>query len=459
MAPTDSRQQDLSVLQIDRSRKESLAPQKKGPWRPLLYVGVGIVIVLVGGLVVSGIFAQAPEVEVQRVTLEHGASTGGTVVLTAGGYIVAHHTIQVSSKVIGKVAWVGIEKGDQVKEGQVLVRLEDNEYRAQLEQAKANLDVARARLQELENGSRPQEIDQAHAAVEEARANFQNAEVNLRRVEDLAKQAIASQQQLDNARTQYDVAKAQLENARKRYDLVKIGPRPEQIDYARAQVAQAQAAVDYAQTMLDSTLIRAPVSGTVLERLIEKGEMVSTMNLGGTGGVKASVCSLADLNDMQVELDINQNDFPRISPHQDCLVTADAYPDRTYKGVVDEIAPQANRQKATIQVKVKILKPDDYLRPEMNAHVSFLAPSSKSEASSAPREMLSVPRAAVVQNEGKSAVFVLEGSRVKLREIEVGRDLGDRLEVASGLGPNDKVVVRGLEGLTPGQRVRVKQGV
>ena len=369
----------------------------------------------------------------------------------------AHHTIQVSSKVVGKVAWVGIEKGDQVKEGQVLVRLEDDEYRAQLGQATANLSVTQARLEELETGSRPQEIDAARAAAEEAQANFQNAEVNLKRADDLAKQAIASQQQLDNARTQYNVTKAQLENARKRYDLVKIGPRQEQIAYARAQAAQAQAAVDYAQTMLDSTLIRAPVSGTVLERLIEKGEMVSTMNFGGTGGVKASVCSLADLNDMQVELDINQNDFPRISPHQDCVVIADAYPDRTYKGVVDEIAPEANRQKATIQVKVKILKPDEYLRPEMNAHVSFLAPS-KGEASSTPREMLSVPRAAVVQNEGKSAVFVLDGSHVQLRQIEVGRDLGDRLEVASGLGPNDKIVVRGLEGLTSGQRVRVKQG-
>jgi HlyD family secretion protein len=140
-------------------------------------------------------------------------------------------------------------------------------------------------------------------------------------------------------------------------------------------------------------------------------------------------------------------------------VTADAYPDRVYKGVVEEIAPQANRQKATIQVKVKILQPDEYLRPEMNAHVSFLAPAAKgSAAENPPQEMLSIPRAAIVQNEGKSAVFVLDGSRVQLKQVEVGSDLGDRLEVASGLGPNDRVVIRGLEGLTSGQRVRVKQG-
>ncbi|MGH6628108.1 MAG: efflux RND transporter periplasmic adaptor subunit, partial [Burkholderiales bacterium] len=289
-----------------------------------------------------------------------------------------------------------------------------------------------------------------------AQANFQNAELTLKRIEDLAQQAVASQQQLDNARTQFNVTKAQLESARKRYDLVKIGPRQEQIEYARAQVAQAQASVDYAQTMLDSTLIRAPVSGTVLERSIEKGELVSTMNFGGTGGVKASVCSLADLSDLQVELDINQNDFPRISPRQECAVTADAYPDRVYKGVVEEIAPQANRQKATIQIKVKILNPDNYLRPEMNAHVSFLAPATAGTAT--PRELLSIPRGALVQSEGKSAVFVLDGSRVQLREIQVGRDLGEKLEISGGLGPNDKVVVRGLDGLTSGQRVRAKEG-
>jgi len=444
----------LSVLQIDRSRKDSLEPKSRIPWNLLLYLGAGLVLVVVVGVVVSVVLARAPEVEVQRVMLERGA-TPGTVVLTAGGYIVAHHTIQVSSKVVGKVAWVGVEKGDRVKEGQVLVRLEDNEYQAQLGQARAYLDVSKARLKELESGSRPQEIDAARAAVEEAQANFQNATVNLKRVEDLARQNIASQQQLDNARTQSDVTKAQLESARKRYDLVKIGPRVEQIEYARAQVAQAQATVDYAQTMLDSTLIRAPVNGTVLERLIEKGEMVSTMNFGGPGGVKASVASLADLSDLQVELDINQNDFPKVSLRQNCAVTADAYPDRVYRGVVEEIAPQANRQKATIQVKVKISNPDDYLRPEMNAHVAFLAASS---SGSGTREMLSVPRGALIQSEGKTSVFVLEGSHVKLREVQLGRDLGDRMEVAEGLGPNDRVVVRGPEGLASGQRVKVKAG-
>ena len=454
MSPAKSTEKDLSVLQIDRSRKGALDPENKTPWGPLAYVGAAVVLVVVVGLVVSGVFASAPQVEVQRVNVEQGGVSAGNIVLTAGGYIVAHHTIEVSSKVVGRVAWVGIEKGDRVKEGQVLVRLEDSEYVAQLEQAKANLAVVAAHLKELENGSRPQEVDAARAAVEQAEADSKNSDLTLKRTKELARQDVASQSQLDNAQAQYDMAKAKLESARKNYELVKIGPRIEQVDYARAQVAQSRAAVDYAQTMLDATLIRAPVTGVVLERSIEKGEMVSTMNLGGTGGgVKASVASLADLNDLQVELDINQNDFPRITPHQECNVTADAYPDRLYKGVVDEIAPEANRQKATIQVKVKILHPDEYLRPEMNGHVSFLAPATGQVAS---REALSITRSALFQRDGKSAVFVLDGSHVQLREIRLGRDFGDRVEVVEGLGPNDRVVVRGLEGLTSGQRVKVK---
>jgi len=454
MAPAETREKDLSILKIDRAHKESLE-EKRGPARrPMLYIAGGAaVLLLLVGLILLAARAKAPEVEIQRVMLTEGSSAG-PVVLTAGGYIVAHHTIQVSSKVVGKVAWVGIEKGDYVKEGQVLVRLEDDEYRAQLAQAEANLAVAQARLRELETGSRPQEIEAARAAMEQAEANFRYAEVNLNRVREMARQAIVSQAQLDDAETRFEVAKRQLESARKNYELVKIGPRIEQIDYARAQVKQAQAAVDYARTMLDATLIRSPVTGTVLQRLIEKGEMVSTMNFGGPGGVKASVASIADLSDLQVELDINQNDFPRVSFNQECTVTADAYPDRQYKGVVAEIAPEANRQKATIQVKVKILSPDSYLRPEMNAHVSFLAPASQAPRRGA--ETLAIPRSALVEREGKTGAFVLNGSRVVLRTIKPGRQLGDRVEVVEGLKPNDRVVVRGLEGLSSGQRVKIK---
>jgi len=455
MAPVEPPSKDLRVLQIDRSQKDALDRKDKGNHGPWLYAVVAVVLLAGAGLAISRLLGNAAEVVVERPALESGAATGN-VVLTAGGYIVAHHPIDVSSKVVGKVAWVGVEKGDQVHEGQVIVRLEDAEYVAQVKQAQANVAVSKARLRELETGSRPQEIDAAKAAMDQAQANFQNADITLKRNKEMFREQIASQSQLDAAQMQYDVTRNQLESARKNYELVKIGPRIEEIEYARAQVAQAQAAADYAQTMLDSTLIRAPVTGTILERLVEKGEMVSTMNLGGTGGVKASVASVADLNDLQAQLDINQNDFSRISPAQQCTVTADAYPDRVYQGVVAEIAPEANRQKATIEVRVKILHPDAYLRPEMNAHVSFLAPADNQKPSA--REIITIPRAAATQRDGKTVVFVIDGSHARLREIQIGRDLGDRLEVVDGLSPNDRIVVRGVDGLTPGQRVRVKSG-
>ena len=453
MASGEPAPKDLRVLQIDRSQKDALDQKDKGNRRPFLYAVIAVVLLAGAGLAVSRILGSAAEVEVARPALEQGVSTG-SVVLTAGGYIVAHHPIDVSSKVVGKVAWVGVEKGDQVREGQVIVRLEDAEFVAQLKQAQANVAVLKARLRELETGSRPQEIDAAKAAMDQAQANFQNADITLKRAKEMFRQEITSQSQLDAAQMQYDVTRNQLESARKNYELVKIGPRAEEIDYARAQVAQAEAAVEYAQTMLDSTLIRAPVTGTVLERLVEKGEMVSTMNLGGTGGVKASVASVADLNDLQAQLDINQSDFPRISPAQQCSVTADAYPDRAYRGTVAEIAPEANRQKATIEVRVKILHPDAYLRPEMNAHVSFLAPAESPKQSA--REIITIPRSAMTQKDGKPAAFILDGSHIRLREIQAGRDFGDRVEIVDGLSPNDRIVVRGVEGLTSGQRVRAK---
>ena len=157
----------------------------------------------------------------------------------------------------------------------------------------------------------------------------------------------------------------------KSFELVSIGPRQEQIDAVRGQIVEARGSVDFFQTQLENTIIRAPVTGTILERAVEKGEFVTT-SFVGERGAKGYVVSLADLNDLEVELDISQNDFAKLGPQQQGIVTTDAFPDRKYEGVINEISPEANRQKATVQVKVKIRNPDDYLRPEMNASVAFV---------------------------------------------------------------------------------------
>lgn len=456
MASPEHPEKDLSVLRIDRTQKNP--PENAGgSSRRLLFIIVGVVIALiVAGVVGVRVFANAPVVKVERVQVSSTPS-GGSVVLTAGGYIVAHHTIQVSSKIVGKVIWVGIEAGDKVTKGEVLTRLDDSEFRAQYEQAVANLASANAKLKELEIGSRPQEIAASGATVAQAQATFNNAAINLKRQQALFHEQIASQQQLTDAQSQYHVALAQLNNAKQNFTLVRIGPRIEDINAQRAQVAQYKAAVDYAQVMLDACLIRSPIDGTVLERDVEIGEMVSNENFGGSVGVKSSVATLANLKDLLVELDINETDFPKISPRQICNVTADAYPDRIYKGYVYEISPQADRQKATIQVKVKINQPDSYLRPEMNAHVAFLAPQAAGSAPP-PADSLTVPTSAVVQENGQPAVFVVEGSHVRVTSIQTGRQMNNQTEVVSGLSPNDLVVVEGQSMLKSGERVKIASG-
>jgi HlyD family secretion protein len=192
----------------------------------------------------------------------------------------------------------------------------------------------------------------------------------------------------------------------KAYELVRIGPRQEQIDAMRAQVHQAEGSVDYAQTQLDNTVIRAPISGTILERNVEKGEFVTT-GFVGDKGAKGYVVSLANLRDLQVELDISQNDFSKLTAWQSAIVSTDAFPDRKYKGHIEEFAPEANRQKVTVQVKVQVEEPDNYLRPEMYASVAFVA-SAKVGGQSRPR--IDVPAAAVRDH----AVFaVIDGHAVR----------------------------------------------
>src|SRR5437763_1328967 len=323
--------------------------------------------------------SDAPEVEIARAAAEN--SDIGGIVLSASGYVVAHHKIDVNSKVTGRVAWIGVEKGDKVRAGQVLVRLEDQEFSAQVAQAKGAVLAAGARLKALEHGSRPEEIQQASANLDEAKANLANAKSTLERTKPLVQEGVLSRQQLDDAQAKYDSALQRVQSLEKSYTLAKIGPRQEDIEAARGSLLQAQGQLAYVQSQLDATLIRAPVSGTILERTAEKGELVTAQfaSAADTGGPRGSVVSLADLSDLQVELDISQNDFAKLGPKQRAVITTDAYPDREYKGVIDEISPQANRQKATVQVKVKILNPDSYLRPDENANVRFLAEEGKNQ--------------------------------------------------------------------------------
>jgi HlyD family secretion protein len=441
----------LRSLKIDRGPAPSPNATNRSP--KLLLVAIAALLAL-AALGYAFLFSGTKTISAAPVRVDTGGSSSGESVLSASGYVVAHHKIAVGAKVMGRVAWIGVEKGDKVQEGQVLVRLEDSEFRAQVNQAKANLAAAQARLDSLRTGSRPEEKLKDRAAVLQAEANLKNAEAEYQRAQSLYRSGVASKAEYDRALAARDSAEAMVQAARQSSAMTDIGPRKEEIRAADAEVQQMKAALDYANTQLAATEIKAPVSGTVLERIVERGEMVSPSAFGGSGA-RTSVVDLADLTDLQVELDISQTDFARLKPSQRAEIIPDAYPNLRFTGFIEEIAPEANRAKSTVQVKVKVENPNEQLRPEMNARVNFLAEHTPANESRSVARVL-VPKAAVVKKDNSSFVFVVKGNRVEQRTIRTGEESGDAYLVLDGLSGNETVAVGEVDKLRDGDRVKVQ---
>ena len=252
-----------------------------------------------------------------------GTAGSGSVegsVLTVSGYIVARERIEISPRFMGVVKWIGVRKGDTVTNGQVVVLLDDAEYRARLAENDGALAVARV-------------------AVERAR-------IDLRRATDLVQRKVEMEKVLDDARLA--------------------------LQSAEAQILQIEGARKTIQTWMDWCVIRSPVNGLVLEKLVDPNELVTPQTFGGTRGPSTSLVAVADLGDLQVELDINESDLAKVFIGQECVLMPRAFRDHKYKGSVVEIAPEASRQKGTLQVKVQIREPDRFLTPELSATVDFL---------------------------------------------------------------------------------------
>ena len=445
--PIDQR---LASLKIDRSqRHRSEGPSRWAKW----WILVGISLFAVFAVWRYG-FASVGVIEVEtlRVAPQTVSDSGAQVVLNAAGYVVPHHKIEVASKVLGRAAWIGVEKGDRVTKGDAIVRLEDDEYRARLRQADGSRAALRARLAELEAGSRPEEIELAKANLQAAEADLVNARISLERSETLFKEGVASQQEFDDAKARYDSQQARVNSLDRAFELARIGPRQEQIDSVRGQVEQAEGEVAYAKTLMDATVIRAPVSGTILERNIEVGEFITT-SFVGERGAKGFVVSLADLDDLQVELDISQDDFAKLTMGQRAIVATDAFPDRKYESTIVELSPEADRQKATVQVKVQVLEPDSYLRPEMNANVAFLA-DEESQRGSAAGPTIVIPSSALV---GGNSVFVLLDGRAVQRPVGVRRTTSRGVEIREGLVGGEDLIVSPPPDLEGGAAVRPRR--
>jgi HlyD family secretion protein len=453
----DTKHEDLQSLRIDRTQRSDSSGEPPAWARRFIVGGIAIVALLaVSALGYRVLSSDTPEVEVVRAAAQ-SSDVGGTV-LAATGYIVAHHTINVNSKVTGRLAWIGVEKGDKVKEGQVLVRLEDQEFRASYEQAKGQYASAKAYLDELQHGSRPEEVQQAQHNLDEARATSANDKLTLDRNKELAAGGVVSRQVLDDASAKYESDQQRVNSLDKSFQLMKLGPRSEEISRAQGALMQAQGQLDYAKSQLDATVIRAPVTGTILDRTAEKGELITAQFASAAaGGPQGSVVSLADLNDLQVELDIAQADFARLGPTQKATITTDAYPDKQYDGVMAQISPEANRQKATVQVKVQVQNPDKYsdvaLRPEMNATVKFLANEAPKTAT---RPVgVFVPSAAIRDRDGKKIVLIAYDGKAVVREVHVVSQRSDGALVDTLVG-GESVITIGPTSLKDGDKIKIK---
>ena len=447
---------ELHKLRIDKSQKARR--DERSNWPAIL-----VVLLLIGAAAAVWQWHGSSSIPVvQTIRVKVPEATDGDsdlVMLNATGYVMAAHKIEVASKVVGRVSWVGVEMGDKVGKGQIMVRLEDDEYKARVATEQGQVDNAKAKLAELEAGSRPQEIAQTQAMVDQAQAELTNAEINYKRLQELEATHSVSRQQIDDAEGILRSRRAQVESQRQLYELSKAGPRKEEIDGQRATVRQLQGGLDLAMVDLDNTVIRSPISATILERNVEVGEFVTT-GFVGDRGAKGYVMSIADLNDLRVELDISQNDFAKVMAKQPCWITTDAYPDKKYEGVVDLISPEANRQKATVLVRVKVLSPDGLMKPDMNATVAFLSPKKLATtqagepAAPAERPPIRVPKSAVRDG----AVFVVEDGKAVKRPVTAGLTTANgEVEIRKGLIGGEDLIVTPTEALKDGDRVAIEE--
>lgn len=241
-------------------------------------------------------------------------------VLTVSGYIVNRERIELSPRFMGVVKWIGVKKGDAVTNNQVVVLLDDTEYHARETEIKGRLEATRA--------------------------NLEKSQLSYARVEKLVTAKVETQQQLDDWRLNVRVAEA--------------------------QVKETQGQLALIQTYIDWTIIRSPINGVILEKLVDPNELVTPQSFGGTRGPSTALIALADPSDLQVEIDLNEADVAKVYLGQKCRISPEAYPEKTYEGYVAEKAPEASRQKGTLQIKVQIKAPDAFLTPELSAKVDFM---------------------------------------------------------------------------------------
>jgi RND family efflux transporter MFP subunit len=346
-----------------------------------------------------------------------GAAGGGASVLNASGYVTARRRATVSSKVTGKVIEVNVEEGMAVKEGQVLARLDDATPRAMLQLSQAQAESARR-------------------AVTESEVRLAEAKLTLKRRLQLVKDSLATQAEVDQAQAEVDSVEARIRAAQQ-----------------SVEVAQKQIALQ--QTDLDNMTIRAPFSGVALSKDAQPGEMVSPVSAGG-GFTRTGISTIVDMNSLEIEVEVNEAYINRVTPKQRVVAVLDAYPDWSIPAHVITMVPTADRQKATVLVRVGFDGLDPRILPDMGVKVRFLREEGPATAANPARPLMLVPKTAIRTTGTDTAVFVVRGEAVEQRAVKTGGTDGDLVEVISGLQSGERVVAPVPDTLKDGTAVTVK---
>ena len=401
--------EDLSKLKIDSSARKNVAGGRKK--KPFLIAGAMILLAVGVILYRLGVIAPSATVDVTTVSMIYPAQS--LSVLNASGYIVAQRKAAVASKVTGRLTELLVEEGSRVRKGQILARMESGDVAAMKEQGTANLANARAMLKQAL-------VERDHAAQENER------------YQKLIAGGYVAQSDYDMIHTRY---------------LRSL----EAVKAAQAAVESAGAALAHAEVNLDYTLIRAPFDGVVLTKNADVGDIVTPLSASATS--KAAVVTLADMDSLQVEVDVSETSITLIGVGQPCDIQLDALAERRFRGEVHAIVPTVDRSKATVLVKVRFRDKDPRMLPDMSAKVSFLSRELTPEELP-PR--LAVHQAALVETKDKTIVYRIEDNKARETVVRLGGKLGDMREVLSGLKPGDRAVLKPL-GLQDGARIKVAE--
>jgi RND family efflux transporter MFP subunit len=399
---------DLGSLRIDDHKRGSGSTGKR-----IAFLVVGFVILLA---VAGGVYAFIPRVAAVEVATVQQPETQQQVLLNASGYVTPQRRATVAAKITGRVTGVFFTEGMHVHTGYVLATLDDSDVQRALAAAAADRNATQASIADLE-------------------VQLKNAEIELHRAQVLGASGVQSQQALDNATMTANSLRAK-------------------IAYAKEQVLAGDARTKEAQQAVDNTVIRAPFAGIIVSKDAQVGEMVSPNSAGG-GFTRTGIATLVDMASNEIEVDVNENYIARVKPNQEVTATLDAYPDWKIPCHVRTIIPTADRQKATVEVRIAFDKLDPRILPDMGVKVTFLAENDKqAEKTSAG---LMVPPDAIRPDGAQKIVFVIKDNHVERHAVKVGENRGTQAVILAGLVAGDRVVVRGPADLKDGQAVEVKQ--